>query len=235
MTNLRVRAAVSSLRRSISEASAPAAQALPTVEALVADLRPEEPEGYEAARNAVTGALDDVAAMHDRSHSLQDELTARLAEETNRRLHIVSVVTTVVMPATLVSGFFGMNAGGMPWAGAPLGTLYSFALCVVSMLATLLWLRRKNLLQQRRGGLERIDGRRERRRKCAAIGVHSPILRRQWGPAHVPNRCRLRARCQVFLERCFRYIGGYSARRYFLVPAPGRPPEPGSDAWSRLS
>ena len=103
-------------------------------------------QGHDAAQNAVTGALDDIAAIHDRAHSLQDELSARLAEETNRRLYIVSVVTTVVMPATLVTGFFGMNTGGMLWADHGLGTVFAFALCAAAMLGTLLVLRRKNLL-----------------------------------------------------------------------------------------
>ena len=51
------------------------------------------------------GALDDITALSDRARSLQDELTTRLTEETNRRLYIVSVVTALFMPATFVTGF----------------------------------------------------------------------------------------------------------------------------------
>ena len=49
-------------------------------------------------------ALDDIGALQDRIHSLQQELTTRLAEETNGRLCLVSVVTTVPLPATFVTG-----------------------------------------------------------------------------------------------------------------------------------
>lgn len=93
-------------------------------------------------------ALDDVAALHDRARSLQDELTTRLAEETNRRLYIVSVVTTLVMPGTFITGFFGMNTGGLLWGGeeSAHGTLYAGLLCLAAILGTLLTLRLKRLL-----------------------------------------------------------------------------------------
>jgi Mg2+ and Co2+ transporter CorA len=47
------------------------------------------------------GVLDDIAAIYDQARALQDELTTRLAEETNRRLYVVSVVT-------LITGVFSM-------------------------------------------------------------------------------------------------------------------------------
>ncbi len=101
---------------------------------------------HDSAHSAVLGTLDDIAALHDRARALQDELTSRLAEETNRRLYIVSVVTTVVMPAALVTGFFGMNTGGMLWQDHRLGTVFAFGLCLFAMLGTLGVLRWKRLL-----------------------------------------------------------------------------------------
>lgn len=62
-------------------------------------------------------ALDAIAALNDRARSLQDELTTRLTEETNRRLYIVSVITTLFMPAPFITGFSGMNTGGLLWSG----------------------------------------------------------------------------------------------------------------------
>jgi zinc transporter len=93
-------------------------------------------------------ALDDITALYDRARSLQDELTTRLTEETNRRLYIVSVVTTLFMPATFITGFFGMNTGGLLWGGdeVPHGTLFATLLCGSAVGLTLLLLRRKRLL-----------------------------------------------------------------------------------------
>jgi zinc transporter len=39
---------------------------------------------------------------------------ARLSEETNRNLFILSVVTVIFLPMTLITGIFGMNVAGLP-------------------------------------------------------------------------------------------------------------------------
>ena len=126
-------------------------RALAPLARLLAEDAEELPEwamqgSHDSAHSAVLGTLDDIAALHDRARALQDELTSRLAEETNRRLYIVSVVTTVVMPAALVTGFFGMNTGGMLWQDHRLGTVFAFGLCLFAMLGTLGVLRWKRLL-----------------------------------------------------------------------------------------
>jgi Mg2+ and Co2+ transporter CorA len=48
----------------------------------------------------------------------------------------------------LVTGYFGMNTGGLLWGGdeAPHGTLFATLLCAVAAGATLLWLRWKRML-----------------------------------------------------------------------------------------
>jgi Mg2+ and Co2+ transporter CorA len=104
--------------------------------------------GHDVAHRLLHSALDDIAAMHDRTRSLQDELTTRLAEEANQRLYLVSVVTTVLLPATFVTGFFGMNTGGMLWGGdeVPHGTAFAAVLCAIAAFATLLWLHWKRML-----------------------------------------------------------------------------------------
>ncbi len=49
-----------------------------------------------------------------RAKLLQEELAARNAEETNRNLFILSIVTTIFLPMTLITGIFGMNVAGLP-------------------------------------------------------------------------------------------------------------------------
>ena len=103
---------------------------------------------HDAGHRLLHSALDDIVALQDRARSLQDELTTRLAEETNRRLYLLSVVTTVLLPATFVTGYFGMNTGGMLWAGdeASHGTIFATLLCLAAAMVTLLLLRLKKLL-----------------------------------------------------------------------------------------
>lgn len=48
-----------------------------------------------SGRRILHGVLDDIAAIYDQARALHDELTTQLAEETNRRLYVVSVVTLI--------------------------------------------------------------------------------------------------------------------------------------------
>ncbi|WP_263487492.1 CorA family divalent cation transporter [Mesorhizobium sp. CA4] len=52
---------------------------------------------------------------------MQDELMAKLTEQSNQLLYILSVMTAVLLPMTIISGLFGMNVGGLPLVGTPLG------------------------------------------------------------------------------------------------------------------
>ena len=64
------------------------------------------------------GDEDDVAPLPAAFASdlavLQEELTARVAEETNKNLYIVSLFTALLLPPTLITGIFGMNVAGLP-------------------------------------------------------------------------------------------------------------------------
>lgn len=57
----------------------------------------------------------DIELVQERSRLLQEEIAGRLGEATNRNLYLLSIVTTVLLPITLVTGIFGMNVGGLPW------------------------------------------------------------------------------------------------------------------------
>ncbi len=101
---------------------------------------------HDAALRQTLAAIDDLNALQERARVLQDELASRQAEETNRRLYIVSVVTTLIMPATLVTGFFGMNTGGMYLNTWATGTHFATAICVLALAVTWWLMRRRKLL-----------------------------------------------------------------------------------------
>lgn len=94
----------------------------------------------------VHAALDDLLALQDRSKSLQDELASSQAEETNQRLYMVSLATTLMLPATFVTGFFGMNTGGMFFTEGVWGTIEAGIVCVISMILTWVLLKVTKLL-----------------------------------------------------------------------------------------
>ncbi|MFO1035509.1 MAG: CorA family divalent cation transporter [Geminicoccaceae bacterium] len=57
---------------------------------------------------------DELEAIEQRETGLQAEIAAQLSEDTNRNLFVLSVVTVVLLPMTLITGIFGMNVAGLP-------------------------------------------------------------------------------------------------------------------------
>lgn len=57
----------------------------------------------------------DLELVQERARLLQEEIAGQLGEATNRNLYLLSIVTTVMLPITLITGVFGMNVGGLPW------------------------------------------------------------------------------------------------------------------------
>jgi zinc transporter len=90
----------------------------------------------------------DVANLQDRARMLQDEINAILTLETNDRLYMLTVITALILPATFVTGYFGMNTKQLPFAESDNGSLYATILCVAAAGVALLVLRRLGLTEQ---------------------------------------------------------------------------------------
>ena len=69
-------------------------------------------------------------------------MTSLMAEETNRHLYVLSILTTLLLPPTLVTGVFGMNTKGLPLTDVESGFLWAAALMVGSAGAAYLIMRR---------------------------------------------------------------------------------------------
>jgi zinc transporter len=88
-------------------------------------------------------ALDhEIVALRERTRLLQEEITALTAEETNRHLYVLSILTTLFLPPTLITGVFGMNTKGLPFADNESAFLWATALMVASAAAVYLVMRR---------------------------------------------------------------------------------------------
>lgn len=81
--------------------------------------------------------LRDIAALQDRIKLMQDESASKVAEENNRSLFMLTMVTVPALPINLTSGLFGMNVGGIPLADAPSGFWWMLGLiaAVASLIA----------------------------------------------------------------------------------------------------
>lgn len=83
----------------------------------------------------------DILGVQGELRLLRDELDTQEAQRTNQNLYILSIVTALMLPATLVTGIFGMNTGGLPFADGPWGTLHATILAMAAAGATYLLLR----------------------------------------------------------------------------------------------
>lgn len=85
--------------------------------------------------------LGDLVALQQQARLLREELDDRTARRTNQNLYILSIMTALLLPATLVTGIFGMNTGGLPLATGAHGTLIATMLSLGSALFALILLR----------------------------------------------------------------------------------------------
>lgn len=65
--------------------------------------------------------LADIGDLKERIKLLQEEAAARGAEENNRTLFTLTMVTVLALPMNLTSGLLGMNVGGIPLGEHPHG------------------------------------------------------------------------------------------------------------------
>jgi len=90
----------------------------------------------------------DVQSVQDRARLLQDEIAARSANRTNRQLYVLSILTALFLPATFITGLFGINVKGLPWVESEAGAAYVTLACVLASLMALFLLRRRGVIGQ---------------------------------------------------------------------------------------
>lgn len=74
--------------------------------------------------------LRDMAVLQERIKLLQEEIAARVMEQNNRTLFVLTVVTVLALPINITAGLFGMNVGGIPLAHSDHGFWWVAALVV---------------------------------------------------------------------------------------------------------
>jgi zinc transporter len=91
----------------------------------------------------LSAAVVDCVALNERVRLLQEELTAMLSERTNQTLFILTVVTVLALPMTIIPGLFGMNVQGIPFSEGSNGfwIVAFIVICIVGMGVTLAWTR----------------------------------------------------------------------------------------------
>ncbi|NVK35935.1 MAG: zinc transporter ZntB [Rhodobacteraceae bacterium] len=67
----------------------------------------------------ITRLVEQLDSIHTRAAIVQDFLSVRVAERLNRTMLLLSIVTGVFLPLSLITGMLGMNVAGIPGTQTP--------------------------------------------------------------------------------------------------------------------
>ncbi|GAA5444022.1 zinc transport protein ZntB [Microbulbifer sp. NBRC 101763] len=76
--------------------------------------------------------IDDIDTVRERAAIAQEELLSRNSDQLNSRMYVLSMVAAIFLPLSFLTGLFGINVGGIPWAQAREGFL---AFCILLAIA----------------------------------------------------------------------------------------------------
>jgi len=106
-------------------------------------IRGEDLQDLRQSAEEFSGVVSDSTALAERVKLLQEEVAARINEDTGRTLFLLTVVTVAALPINLVAALLGMNVGGIPLSAHPggfwliVGGLFAFTACLALAFARL--------------------------------------------------------------------------------------------------
>ena len=86
--------------------------------------------------------VEDLDLARERALVIHEHLQAKISEEQNQRMFILSIVAAIFLPLSFVTGLLGMNVGGIPGSNYPQAFVITLGgMAIVSVL--LFWLFRR--------------------------------------------------------------------------------------------
>ncbi len=133
-----IRRIVIHLRRYLS----PQRDALRRLLAMEIDwLSPDARTRLNEAADQTQRYLEGLDAIRDQTQVAQEELTQKLTEQTERRMYVLAIITSIFLPLGFLTGLLGINVGGMPGTDSPLAF---WIVCLLALVvgAASLWILR---------------------------------------------------------------------------------------------
>jgi len=90
--------------------------------------------------------VEDLDAAGERASVTQDELASKLSEQMNRTMFLLSIVATIFLPLSLLTGLLGINVGGIPGDRNPHAFYIVAGLLVVLGIAEAIYFWKRRLL-----------------------------------------------------------------------------------------
>ena len=111
-------------------------------EGSLAAFPPQFAEAHSRLLQRIEALDHEVVVVQERARLMHDEIDAKLTRETNRHLHTLTILTTLFLPPTLLTGMWGMNLKAVPFADSEIGFWWAAVLCLASSGLTYLFIRR---------------------------------------------------------------------------------------------
>ena len=88
-----------------------------------------------------------IVEMRERSRLLQEELHLKIEEQGNNNIRVLSALTALLMPPTLITGIFGMNTKGLPFAEVETAFLWASLLMIFSSVVAYFIMKRIGIIR----------------------------------------------------------------------------------------
>ncbi len=132
---VKMRTSVSSLRREaamVRRYLAPQREAMDALYRQAASrLNKEDVHYIQELSDRIVRYVEDLDLVREKAVVLQEELVNKMAQQQNDRMYVLSIIASVFLPISFVTGLFGMNVAGLPGVENP----FSFAYVAGGMLA----------------------------------------------------------------------------------------------------
>lgn len=106
-------------------------------------ISPHDVQDLRQSTEEFSAVLSDISALVERIKLLQEEVSAKVSEQTNRSIYILTVVTVLALPVNIIAGLMGMNVGGIPLAEHPHGFWMIIAIIMLILIFAAAWAFRK--------------------------------------------------------------------------------------------
>ena len=94
----------------------------------------------------VTRLQDQAASLRDYTVQLRELFSAQLEIRQNRIMTVLTVITAIFMPLTLIAGWYGMNFYNMPELTAPYGYFAVIVVSILIVVVSVIWFKWKKWL-----------------------------------------------------------------------------------------
>ncbi|MCR4892997.1 MAG: magnesium transporter CorA [Lachnospiraceae bacterium] len=101
---------------------------------------------FKLFTNRVTRLHEMVTSLLDYTMQIRETYKAMLAEKQNRIMTVLTVVTTIFMPLTLLAGWYGMNFRYMPELNSVFGYPVVIVISILIVAVSIIFFKRKKLL-----------------------------------------------------------------------------------------